>query len=69
LTQAEDPTVVFTNTLQAPRQWGWAVPKGHPEFVQFLNGLLGQLQTHDGWNAAARKWLNGYDDSLNPLIR
>jgi ABC-type amino acid transport substrate-binding protein/DNA-binding CsgD family transcriptional regulator/sugar lactone lactonase YvrE len=66
---AADPTVAFTNTLQGPRQWGWAVRNGHPEFVQFLNGLLGQLQSDGRWKAAARKWLNGYDDTFDPLIR
>jgi ABC-type amino acid transport substrate-binding protein/DNA-binding CsgD family transcriptional regulator/sugar lactone lactonase YvrE len=66
---AEDPTVVFTNTLQVPRLWAYAVPKGHPEFVQFLNGLVEQLQTNGQWNATARAWLNGYDTTFNPLIR
>jgi ABC-type amino acid transport substrate-binding protein/DNA-binding CsgD family transcriptional regulator/sugar lactone lactonase YvrE len=65
----EDPTVVFTNTLQVPRLWAYAVPKGHPEFVQFLNGLVQQLQTDGQWNATARAWLNGYDSTFNPLIR
>jgi ABC-type amino acid transport substrate-binding protein/DNA-binding CsgD family transcriptional regulator len=65
----EDPTVVFTNTLQVPRLWAYAVPKGHPEFVQFLNGLVEQLQKDGRWNATARAWLNGYDNTFNPLIR
>jgi len=68
-TTAEDPTVVFTNTLQVPRLWAYAVPKGHPEFVQFLNGLVEQLQKDGRWRATARAWLNGYDDTFNPLIR
>jgi len=66
---AADPGLTFTSALQAPRQWGWAVPKGHPEFVQFLNGLVEQLQADGRWNAAARKWLNGYEDTFNPLIK
>ena len=65
----EDPTVKFTNTLQVPRLWAYAVPKGHPEFVQFLNGLVEQLQKDGRWNATARAWLNGYDNTFDPLIR
>jgi ABC-type amino acid transport substrate-binding protein/DNA-binding CsgD family transcriptional regulator len=66
---AEDPTLFFTDTRQVPRLWAYAVPKGHPEFVQFLNGLLEQLQKGGRWNATARAWLNGYDSSFNPAIR
>ena len=66
---ASDPSVVYTPTLLAPRMWGFAVPKGHPEFVQFLNGLVEQLYKDGRWNAAARKWLNGYDDTFNVAIR
>jgi polar amino acid transport system substrate-binding protein len=47
----------------------FAVPKGHPEFVQFLNGLVQQLQTDGRWKATANAWLNGYEDTFNPLIR
>jgi polar amino acid transport system substrate-binding protein len=65
---AEDPTVVFTNTLQVPRLWAYAVPKGHPEFVQFLNGLVEQRLKNGQWKGLARAWLNGYDDTFNPLI-
>jgi polar amino acid transport system substrate-binding protein len=66
---AADPGLTFTTALQAPRQWGWAVSKGHPEFVQFLNALVERLQADGRWNAAARKWLNGYDDTFNPQIK
>ena len=66
---AEDPSLNFTTALTSPRMWGWAVPKGHPEFVQFLNQLLQQLETDGRWKAAAANWLNGYDDTFNPLIR
>ena len=66
---AADPGLTFTTALQAPRLWGLAVPKGHPEFVQFLNGLIEQYMTEGGWNASARKWLNGYDDTFNPQIK
>jgi ABC-type amino acid transport substrate-binding protein len=66
---AADPGLTFTTALQAPRQWGLAMPKGHPEFVQFVNGLIEQYQANGGWSASARKWLNGYDDTFNPQIK
>jgi len=55
--------------LMAPRLWGYAVPKGHPEFIQFLNGVVEQLFKDGRWNATARKWLNGYEDIFNPIIK
>jgi ABC-type amino acid transport substrate-binding protein len=66
---AAESGLTFTTALQAPRQWGLAVPKGHPEYVQFLNGLIEQYMADGRWNASARKWLNGYDDTFNPQIK
>lgn len=66
---AEDPSLNFTSALTSPRMWGWAVPKGHPEFVQFLNHLLQRVQADGRWKAAAANWLNGYEDTFDPLIR
>ncbi|HET9847107.1 MAG TPA: transporter substrate-binding domain-containing protein [Candidatus Dormibacteraeota bacterium] len=66
---AANPSLVLTNTLLGPRIYGFALPKGHPEFVQFLDGVVEQLYKDGHWTAEAKKWLHGYDDTFNVLLR
>ncbi len=66
---AADPTLAFTTALLTPRNWAWAVAKGHPEFVQFLNRLVAQMQKDGTWAREAKLWLNGYDDTFNVQLK
>ena len=66
---AADPSLILTKTLLGPRMYGLALPKGHPEFVQFLNGVVEQLYKDGRWTAEAKTWLHGYDDTFNVLLR
>src|SRR5438046_9253409 len=54
------------SSLLASRVWGWAVPKGHPDVVQFLHRLVAQIQAEGRGNVNAARWLNGYDDNFYP---
>jgi polar amino acid transport system substrate-binding protein len=55
---AQDPKgTKLVGPVFAPDPYGMAIEKTHPDFVQFVNGVLDQMR-HDGrWRAIYARWL------------
>jgi polar amino acid transport system substrate-binding protein len=56
---AQDP---YTNLVGDPAQfppqpYGMAISKAHPEFVQFVNGVLEQIRANGTWTSIYNKWV------------
>jgi polar amino acid transport system substrate-binding protein len=55
---AQDP---YAQVVNAPaftaEPYGLGVPKTHPEFVRFVNGVLAQMRSDGQWKTAYETWL------------
>jgi polar amino acid transport system substrate-binding protein len=55
---AQDPYAQVVNTSAFTAEpYGLGVSKKHPEFVQFVNGVLAQMRTDGEWTKAYDTWL------------
>ena len=55
---AQDPYAQVVNTPAFTAEpYGLGVSKKHPEFVQFVNGVLAQMRTDGEWTKAYDTWL------------
>jgi polar amino acid transport system substrate-binding protein len=55
---AQDPyALVVKAPVFTAEPYGLGVPKGHPEFVKFVNRVLAQMRTDGQWKASYDRWL------------
>jgi len=55
---AQDPYTTVLPTAYTGQQFaGLGMNKAHPDFVRFVNGVLEQLRSGGGWQAAYTTWL------------
>jgi polar amino acid transport system substrate-binding protein len=55
---AQDPYAVVVKAPAFTKEpYGLGIPKAHPDFVKFVNGVLQQMRTDGAWTAAYDTWL------------
>jgi polar amino acid transport system substrate-binding protein len=55
---AQDPYAVVVNAPAFTAEpYGLGVSKKHPEFVQFVNGVLAQMRSNGQWTTSYNTWL------------
>jgi len=53
----QDPLTKIVGPKFTDEPYGMAINKSHPEFVQFVNGVLQQMRTSGIWTAIWNRWL------------
>jgi polar amino acid transport system substrate-binding protein len=54
---AQDPYAKIVGAALTSEPYGLGVAKSHPEFVQFVNGVLEDLRVNGTWTQMYRTWL------------
>jgi polar amino acid transport system substrate-binding protein len=54
---AQDPYAKIITERISNEPYGLGIPKGNPEFVRFVNGVLAQMKADGRWKASYNKWL------------
>lgn len=58
---AQDPTTHVVGEPFYTEPYGMAIPKGEPDFVRFVNGVIEQTRTNGDW-------VRSYDRWMKPLL-
>jgi polar amino acid transport system substrate-binding protein len=54
---AQDPSTHVVGQPTHTEPYGMAMPKGHEDFVRFVNGVIEQVRTDGRWVKSYRKWM------------
>ena len=55
---AQDPNVkVLANVRLSDEPYGMAISKAHPDFTQFVNGVLAKERSDGTWTSIWTRWL------------
>jgi polar amino acid transport system substrate-binding protein len=55
--KAQDPYTKVVGDPFSPQPYGMAIGKDHPEFVQFVNGVLDQMRANGTWASIYNTWI------------
>jgi polar amino acid transport system substrate-binding protein len=56
---AQDPYTKIIGPRLTSEPYGLAISKQHPDFVQFVNGVLARLRSDGQWAASYERWIGG----------
>ena len=62
----QDPTVKVVGSDITAEPYGMAINQSHPEFVQFVNGVLDQMRADGKWTQIYNSWLSGLGPAPAP---
>ena len=65
----EDPNMQIVGDRFTQEPFGIGMTKGHPEFVQFVNGVLAQVKQRSRWKEIHQQWLGKYIQTPEPPTR
>ena len=65
----QDPNMQLVGNKFTQEPYGIGIAKGHPEFVQFVNGVLAQIRQNGRWKEIHKKWLGKYVPTPEPPNR
>jgi polar amino acid transport system substrate-binding protein len=54
--KAQDPDTTLVGSRIAPEPYGLAIKNTHPEFVQFVNGVLARMRADGTWTRLYKRW-------------
>ena len=66
---AQDPNMQIVGDSFTQEPFGIGLAKGHPEFVQFVNGVLAQIKQQNRWQEIHQQWLGLYIPTPQPPTR
>ena len=64
---AQDPWTKLVGPPLSDEPYGLAISRQHPEFVRFVNAVLGQLRTSGQWAASYRHWTGAPAPAQKPV--
>jgi len=62
----QDPNVAVVGPDITAEPYGMAISNNHPEFVQFVNGVLAQMRANGTWTQIYNRWLSGLGPAPAP---
>lgn len=65
----QDPNMQIVGDKFTQEPYGIGIAKGHPEFVQFVNGVLAQIKQSSRWKEIHQQWLGKYVQTPEPPTR
>jgi polar amino acid transport system substrate-binding protein len=65
----QDPNMEIVGERFTQEPFGIGIAKGHPEFVQFVNGVLAQVKQRSRWKEIHQQWLGKNIPTPEPPTR
>ena len=64
--KAQDPNTTIVGPAFTQEPYGMAISKAHPEFTQFVNGVLAAERSNGTWATIYTRWLGPYTSGPVP---
>jgi polar amino acid transport system substrate-binding protein len=64
--KAQDPYTKIVGPRLEDEPYAMAISKAHPDFVRFVNGVLGRIRSDGVWRSIYSRWLGGFTQFRTP---